>query len=77
MLFARIFPTPLTATQPGKLVVLSGPGGVGKSTVAKALKNSSPFFVSISATTRAPRFNETDGVDYHFLSNVEIGMTPN
>ena len=64
--------TPLTATQPGKLVVLSGPGGVGKSTVAKALKNSSPFFVSISATTRAPRFNEIDGVDYHFLSNEEF-----
>jgi len=64
--------TPLTATQPGKLVVLSGPGGVGKSTVAKALKDSSPFFVSISATTRAPRFNETDGVDYHFLSNEEF-----
>jgi guanylate kinase len=37
--------------------------------VAKALKVSSPFFVSISATTRAPRFNETDGVDYHFFSN--------
>lgn len=64
--------TPLTATQPGRLVVLSGPGGVGKSTVAKALKDSSPFFVSISATTRAPRFNETDGVDYHFLSNEEF-----
>jgi len=64
--------TPLTATPPGKLVVLSGPGGVGKSTVAKALKDSSPFFVSISATTRAPRFNETDGVDYHFLSNEEF-----
>jgi guanylate kinase len=64
--------TPLTATQRGRLVVLSGPGGVGKSTVAKALKNSSPFFVSISATTRAPRFNETDGVDYHFLSNEEF-----
>lgn len=64
--------TPLTATQRGKLVVLSGPGGVGKSTVAKALKVSSPFFVSISATTRAPRFNETDGVDYHFLSDEEF-----
>ena len=58
-----------SAIEPGKLVVLSGPGGVGKSTVAKALKASSPFFVSISATTRAPRFNEVDGVDYHFFSN--------
>ena len=64
--------TPLTATHPGKLVVLSGPGGVGKSTVAKALKASSPFFVSVSATTRAPRFNEVDGVDYHFFSNEEF-----
>jgi guanylate kinase len=64
--------TPRTATHPGKLVVLSGPGGVGKSTVAKALKASSPFFVSISATTRAPRFNEVDGVDYHFFSNEEF-----
>lgn len=62
-------PTGLT---PGKLVVLSGPGGVGKSTVAKVLKESSPFFVSISATTRAPRFNEVNGVDYHFYSNEEF-----
>ena len=61
-----------TGLLPGKLVVLSGPGGVGKSTVAKALKESSPFIVSISATTRAPRFNEIDGVDYHFYSNEEF-----
>ena len=57
------------ATASGKLVVLSGPGGVGKSTVAKALKQSSPFFVSVSATTRTPRFNEVEGVDYHFYSH--------
>ena len=58
-----------TGVAKGKLVVLSGPGGVGKSTVAKALKGSSPFFVSISATTRAPRFNEVEGVDYHFYTH--------
>ena len=63
---------PRSAIEPGKLVVLSGPGGVGKSTVAKALKASSPFFVSISATTRAPRFNEVDGVDYHFFSQEQF-----
>ena len=58
-----------TGVRKGRLVVLSGPGGVGKSTVAKALKISSPFFVSISATTRAPRFNEVEGVDYHFYTH--------
>lgn len=58
-----------TGVPKGRLVVLSGPGGVGKSTVAKAMKISSPFFVSISATTRAPRFNEVEGVDYHFYTH--------
>lgn len=53
----------------GRLVVLSGPGGVGKSTVAAELKKSSPFFVSVSATTRPPRFNEQEGVDYFFMTN--------
>jgi guanylate kinase len=56
----------------GVLVVLSGPGGVGKSTVAKELRGSSAFVVSISATTRAPRFNEAEGIDYHFYSNVQF-----
>ena len=53
----------------GKLFVLSGPGGVGKSSVAKALRVVPDFWVSVSATTRPPRFNEVDGVDYHFYSN--------
>ena len=61
-----------TGVPKGRLVVLSGPGGVGKSTVAKALKISSPFFVSISATTRAPRFNEVEGVDYHFYTHEQF-----
>ena len=56
----------------GRLVVLSGPGGVGKSTVAKAFRSSSAFLVSVSVTTRAPRFNESEGVDYHFYTNEQF-----
>lgn len=56
----------------GKLIVLSGPGGVGKSTVAKKLREGSDFVVIVSATTRPARFNEAAGVDYHYLSSVEF-----
>jgi guanylate kinase len=52
--------------------VLSGPGGVGKSTVAKELRKISKFYVSVSATTRSPRHNETDGVDYFFVNDEEF-----
>ncbi len=65
------FDIPDIATR-GRLLVLSGPGGVGKSTVAKALRDTPGFWVSVSATTRAPRFNEIDGVDYYFYSNEEF-----
>lgn len=58
-----------SAVSRGKLVVLSGPGGVGKSTVAKKLREGSPFVVSVSSTTRAPRFNEVNGIDYHFFTD--------
>lgn len=56
----------------GTLLVLSGPGGVGKSTVAANLRSSANFWVSVSATTRAPRSNESDGVDYFFISDDEF-----
>lgn len=52
----------------GALLVMSGPGGVGKSTITAALRQDPRFWVSISATTRAPRHNERDGVDYFFLT---------
>lgn len=60
------------ALRPGKLFVLSGPGGVGKSTISKALTDHPEFWVSISATTRSPRLGERDGVDYHFISIEEF-----
>jgi guanylate kinase len=52
----------------GALIVMSGPGGVGKSTITAALRDHPSFWVSISATTRNPRETERDGVDYYFLS---------
>lgn len=58
----------------GKLMVISGPGGVGKSTIATALKNDPRFWVSISATTREPRVNEKHGVDYYFYSDDEFSQ---
>lgn len=53
--------------------MLSGPGGVGKSTVSDYLRrNSSEIWVSVSATTRAPRPGEVEGVDYFFRSEEEF-----
>ena len=54
----------------GKLIVFSAPSGSGKTTIVKHLltQNNLPLAFSVSATTRAPRPNETDGKDYYFLS---------
>jgi guanylate kinase len=68
----REFPDRVAAAQRGKLIVLSGPGGVGKSTVAKALRETGEFWVSVSATTRIARHNEVDGVDYFFYTDAEF-----
>lgn len=52
----------------GKLIVVSGPSGAGKSTViSKVMENDSNIVFSISATTRAPRAYEHDGVEYQFV----------
>lgn len=52
----------------GKTFIISGPSGVGKSTVLKALFDGrSDLYFSVSATTRAPRPGGADGVNYHFI----------
>jgi guanylate kinase len=58
----------------GKLIVVSGPSGVGKSTITNQLKNNPNFWVSVSATTRARRVNEIDNVDYKFVSDEEFSQ---
>lgn len=51
------------------LIVLSGPSGVGKTTITKALAEQGwPGYVLVTATTRRPRPDEKDGVHYHFYS---------
>ncbi len=53
----------------GKLIVLSAPSGTGKTSICKELlKRNKEWKFSVSATTRPPRENEKDGVDYIFLS---------
>jgi guanylate kinase len=58
-----------TARQPGQLLVLSAPSGAGKTTLARRfLAGHGDAVFSVSATTRAPRGAERDGVDYHFVT---------
>ena len=57
----------------GKLIVVSGPSGAGKSTViAKVMERRNDLCFSVSATTRAPRPGEVDGVNYFFVSGTEF-----
>ncbi len=52
------------------MLILSSPSGVGKTTLTKKIQQKYPNFkISVSHTTRTPRSNEIDGVDYHFVSN--------
>ena len=57
----------------GLLVVISGPSGVGKGTIVKELiKKRGDMHLSVSATTREIREGETDGVNYHYMTEDEF-----
>ncbi len=63
----------MTDRPPSRLVVLAGPTAVGKGTVAAVIRSNHPeVWISVSATTRAPRPGEQDGVHYWFVSEQEF-----
>lgn len=66
-------PKPQTASrQPGQLIIISGPSGVGKSTICAKLCERLPAEFSVSYTTRPIRPNERDGSSYRFVSQAEF-----
>jgi guanylate kinase len=71
----RPSPSGAAVATPGhsRLTVLSGPSGVGKSTVVAELNRACPqIWISVSVTTRAPRPGEVDGREYHFVDDAEF-----
>ena len=59
-----------TLPRRGLMLVLSSPSGAGKTTISRALLDGDDALeLSVSATTRAPREGEVDGVHYHFISD--------
>jgi guanylate kinase len=62
-----------TDTDDGMLLIISGPSGVGKTTITRAVERTFGDAVfSVSATTRAKRPTDTEGVDYHFVDDAEF-----
>jgi guanylate kinase len=59
-------------TARGRLIVIAGPGGVGKSTIVAELRRRMPLHFSVSATTRDPRPGEVHGFHYRFVTRPEF-----
>lgn len=56
-----------------KIILITAPSGAGKTSIVKHLLNTFPVLAfSVSATTRPPRANETDGLDYYFIDDKEF-----
>ena len=75
----RPSPSGAAVATPGhsRLTVLSGPSGVGKSTVVAELNKTCPqIWISVSVTTRPPRQGEVDGREYHFADGAEFDAKP-
>lgn len=74
----QVLPIPSGVTTPdcpplGKLIVLTGPSGVGKGTLMQALLQRHPdLYYSVSMTTRSPRPGEVDGKNYYFISRSQF-----
>ena len=65
----------MSKKESGMMFVLSSPSGVGKTTLTKKLAENNPNFkISISHTTRKPRFNEINKKDYYFVDEVEFDL---
>ena len=58
----------------GVMIILSSPSGAGKTTLVGLLSQNPKFEISVSHTTRKPRPNEVDGVDYHFVSKEKFSL---
>lgn len=59
--------------QVGRLIVLTGPSGVGKGALVRALRSrNQELYLSVSATTRSPRRGEVDGKDYYFVNSQQF-----
>ena len=65
------------SSKDGKMIILSSPSGAGKTTLVKKISSKKKYKISISHTTREPRPNEIDGLDYFFISKEKFQMLIN
>ena len=62
----------MSVNNEGIMVILSSPSGAGKTSLVKEISSKNNFSISVSHTTRKPRSNEIDGVDYYLLSKKNL-----